>query len=412
MVMGSILAPGGLAQTATDAAVAGQPVVSSVVQQDFRFATWEGTRGSNIFLPERGSGWQIYAPLSLGTIVDLSGAAKWELSAKTGYVWSHHGTKGQEATYEGMVDTQLSAKVTLGGFAYISPFVGVVASVPTGESVLRGRQRFARMDPDLVEIGAYGAGFNLNPLVGFTFAPTTSFIVSPAIGYAWLGGFEREGGTLMLPAQIFPPNAPNDTVDPGDVLTASLNAAAKVGTWTVQGSFAYTSSTEVTRNGVAIGQKGGGYVANVAALYPVAPKLSLILNGSWGFNERDRIAKNTPPDGVLIVEPKNSNNHLLIGAVQPTYDLTDALRLGVTYSVLHRPENAYDIVELRYITARTKHSLGLTLDYDLSPTAVVSLSGSRYWLHEDAGTLTDLGNVPPELDFAGWTASVSGSVRF
>lgn len=398
----------GLAQ-----APSGEPKVTSSVTQDFRFATWEGTRGSNILAPERGEGWLVYAPLTAGMIAEFAGTAKWELAAKTGYVWSHHGTKGQEATYVGLVDTQLSAKVTLGGFTYISPFVGLVVSVPTGESVLPGQQRFARMDPDLVEIGAYGAGTNVNPLVGFVFAPTANFVIAPSIGYAWLGKFEREGGAVTPGGQVHPPGAPNDFVDPGDVLTASLNAAAKIGTWTVQGSFAYTSSTEVTRNGVAIGQKGAGYVTNIAALYPVASKLNLTLNGSWAFFEKDRIAKTQPPDGELTLEPKNGNSHLLIGAIQPTYDLTDRLRLGLTYSVLHRTENSYDIIEDRFIAARTKHSLGLTLDYTLSPTAIVTVTGSRFWLHEEPGALiSNFGNLPPEMDFTGWTASVAGAVKF
>lgn len=410
-VLAGFLAPHSLGQT-TDAPLAGEPTISSTVQQDFKFVTWEGARGSNIFLPERGEGWQLYAPLTLGMVADFSGAVRWEFAAKTGYVWSHHTTKGQEAAYEGMVDTQLAAKVTLGGFTYVRPFVGVVVNVPTGESVLPGQRRFVRMDPDLVEIGAYGTGVNVNPLVGFTFAPTANFVVSPSIGYAWLGKFEREGGTLMLPGIVFPPNAPNDTVDPGDVLTASLTAVAKLGTWTVQGSFAYTSSTEVTRNGIAIGQKGAGYVTNIAALYPLAPKFNLILNGSWAFNEKDKVQGGTIAD-PLVLEPKNINSHLLIGAIQPSYDLTDKLRLGVNYSILHRTENFYDIIELRYVAARTKHSVGLTLDYAWSPTATVGLSASRFWVHEEPGALVSgLGNLPPELDFTGWTVSVSASAKF
>jgi hypothetical protein len=395
----------------------GEPKVISSVAQDFRFVTWEGGRGSNIFLPERGEGWQLYSPLTAGMIVEFAGTAKWELAAKTGYVWSHHGTKGQDATYEGMVDTQLSAKVTLGGFTHISPFVGVVVSVPTGESILPGQQRFTRMDPDLVEIGAYGAGANVNPIVGFTFAPTANFIIAPSIGYAWRGKFEREGGTLVLTGEVLPPGAPNDVVDPGDVLTASLNAAAKVGTWTVQGSFAYTSSTEVTRNGVPIGQKGAGYVTSLTALYPVGPKLNLTLVGAWAYYQKDRIAKDLQnPDGELFLEPKNGNGHLLIGAIQPTYDLTDRLRLGMTYSILHRTENSYDIVEQRFIAARTKHSLGLTLDYALSPTAIVTMTASRFWVHDEPGMLfvnsIPPENVPPEMDFTGWTASVAAAVKF
>src|SRR5215510_3998181 len=159
------------------APTSGGEVVTSVVEQDFKFATWEGTRGTNIFKPQRGEGSQFYASLTGAMSANRANAALWELAARTGYVWSHHGTQGQEATYVGPTDTQLTAKVTLGGFAYVSPFVSVNTNVPTGDSFLPGQQRFARMDPDLVEIGTYGEGFNVNPAVGFTYAPTATLLI-------------------------------------------------------------------------------------------------------------------------------------------------------------------------------------------------------------------------------------------
>jgi hypothetical protein len=39
---------------------------STFADLDFRFSTWQGTRGTNVFAPERGKGTQYYAPLSLG----------------------------------------------------------------------------------------------------------------------------------------------------------------------------------------------------------------------------------------------------------------------------------------------------------------------------------------------------------
>jgi hypothetical protein len=426
----------GLGQTAAPAQpMAGQPAVSYVIQQDFRFITWEGTRGTNIFKPERGEGWQLYAPLIGGMVADFSGAARWELMARTGYVWSHHNTKGQEASYEGPVDTQLAAKVTLSGLPYISPFVGVVTNVPTGESFLPGQQRFGRMDPDLVELGAYGEGFNVNPLAGFTFALTPQFVLSPSIGYAWRGRFEREGGFISKiedgKAQVVDLTGTGVETDPGDPLTASLTSVAKIGAWTVEGSLSYVSQSEVKQNGVPVGQAGAGYVANVAARYPVAPSFSIILNGSWKLNEKNKIPKTAPSvdlpfgGGDLIEEAKNSNSHVLIGAIQPTFALTEKLALGVNYSILWRDQNYYNIIEDRFIPARTKHSAGLVLDYAFSKQAVISLSGSRYWVQEGAGpvgtvVVEDREDKPPvtsreilpERSYMGWTGALTAKIRF
>jgi hypothetical protein len=401
---------------------AGEAVVTSVIQQDFKFITWEGTRGTNIFQPERGEGAQFYAPLTAAMTANLANAAIWELAAKTGYVWSHHGTNGQEATYEGSTDTVLAAKVTIGGLTYISPFVSVSANVPTGESFLPGQRRLARMDPDLVELGAYGEGFNVNPAIGFTFAPTANFTLSPSIGYAWRGKFGREGGVATTNNNL------NDTkieADPGDVLQASLTAAAKIGAATLQGSFTYVSQSEVTMDGVPVGQAGAGYAASVRVLYPISPKLAVDLTGGWSFNERNKVPK-TPPSstlpfggGDLIEEAKNSNSHVLIGAIQPTYALTDHLALGVNYSFLWRDENYYNIIEDRFVPARVKHSLGVVLDYAVNKSTVISLSGSRFWVHDEAGPVGSQALLPgqapeplPERDYTGWTGALTARVQF
>src|SRR5262245_559374 len=338
----------------TDPLLAGQPTVVTVVNQDFRFVTWEGSRGTDIFSPERGKGSQLYAPLTLGTVVDFSGAARWELIAKSAYVWSNHATKGQEATYSGPTDTQLSATVSLGGFPYVRPLAGVVVNVPTGESFLPGQRRFLRMAPDLVEIGAYGEGLNINPIIGFTFSPIPQVTWTPSVGYAWRGAFDREGGKFVVIDKGFTPPDDVKTVDltstrvatdPGDVLTASLSTVAKFGNLSLESTTSFTSESEVTQNGIPVGRKGAGYISNLSGLYVVSPTFGIIFNGSWRFNEKNRVPMDLPSAGHpfgaggLIEEAKNSNSHVLIGGIQPTFVLSDNVRLGVNYSILHRTEN-------------------------------------------------------------------------
>ena len=352
----------------------GQPLVSATATQDFRFTSWSGTRGSNIFAPQSGKGSQIYVPSLAGLVVEWP-EAKWEVAAKTGYVWSSHRTPGQEASYNGPVDSQASLLVTL-GTSYLRPVLGVAVNIPTGESVLSGQRRLTRMDPDLVELGTYGEGFNITPSLGVTFAPSANFIVTPSIGYSWRGEFDRES---FVPATgLF---TGRHTIDPGDVLTASVSATAKVGTWIIQGSAGYTAELEVYRDGVAIGKKGDGAIANVAALYPVSDKVNVLLNGSWGYFGKNDV----PGSNGLVAELRNSNSHVFIGAIQPTYDLTDRLRIGFNYSFSYRNNNYYDIFQELYVPARTKHSVGPVLDYVIAPNATLSLAVSRFWVVQDTG---------------------------
>ena len=413
-------ATGATAQTnAVSPPLAGQPTVASAVQQEFKYYAWEGTRGTNVFEPERGKGSQLYAPITAGTVVDYAGSARWELAAKAGYVWSRHTTQGQEASLEHALDTQLSGSVTIASLGYIQPVIGIVANLPTGDSFLPGRQRFVRMDPDLVEIGAYGEGLNINPFVGFTVAPTANFILTPAVGYAWRGRFDKEGFDSTTGRTDL-----RESIDPGDVVTASLNTTAKIGAAIVQGSLAYTSESEVTKDGIPFGKKGAGYIANVATAIPVVPKFNVLLNGSWKFNERNEVLGLA---GTLVDEPKNSNSHVLIGVVQPTVDLSDKLRLGISYAILHRTENFYDIIEDRFIPARTKHAVGASLDFAPAPNALITLGLSRFWIRDDTGALlvtstftptgggpvtANTANLPPELHYQGWIGTISASVRF
>ena len=205
------------------------------------------------------------------------------------------------------------------------------------------------------------------------------------------------------------------------MLTASLSSVAKIGNWTIQGSVAYTSQSAVTQNGVAVGQAGAGYIANVAAQYPIAPTFGIVLNGSWRFSEKNKVPL-SPGGAQLIEEAKNSNSHVLIGAIQPTFVLTDKTQFALNYSILYRDENYYDIIEDRFIPARTKHSVGLLFDYALSKNAVITLSGSRFWVHEDAGPVSVTVQPPsgpptfeeflPERSYTGWAGSLSAKIQF
>ena len=79
------------------------------------------------------------------------------------------------------------------------PQFGVAVNLPTGTSYLPNNQRFARMDPDLVEVGSYGAGYNVNPTAGFVMGLNKDTAMSFSAGYAWQGAFMREAVTLRRP---------------------------------------------------------------------------------------------------------------------------------------------------------------------------------------------------------------------
>ncbi len=406
------------AEPAPASASSGTEKWSSFFDTDLRFSSWRGDRGTNVFSATPGKGTQYYAPISFGTTYQKSGTIRLDFRGKTGYVWSNHATSGQEANVEHFIDTQLSTKATFLNFETFRPYVGLAVNLPTGLTYLPGNQRFARMDPDLVEVGSYGAGYNYNPTIGLTFALNQSTDIAFGGGYAWRGTFEREAynsTTGTYDARV--------KIDPGDVFTVNASVASEVGAWDIYSSFAFMSETDIKRDGIPVGRKGAKYIADVDVIYQFNDRWALNLNGSWSFLEKDKVQGTS---GALITEPKNSNSHLLIGSIEPNYLIAPKTKIGLNYSVLYRINNYYDQIEEQFVPSKLKQSVGGSVFYSPSATTILKLRVSHFWVHEydgpllptvqvfNSGTLVSqtLGTAPPNMSFTGWAGALTGSIRF
>src|ERR1700744_3252272 len=123
----------------------------------------------------------------------------------------------QIARYEGPVDTQASFNLTFQNFETIQPLLGLALNLPTGNSSLPGNQRFTRMDPDLVDVGSYGVGFNINPTAGFIIGLNKTTAISLAAGYTWQGDFTREGIFQTAEPNPFGPPPPTVVLEAFDL---------------------------------------------------------------------------------------------------------------------------------------------------------------------------------------------------
>jgi opacity protein-like surface antigen len=395
---------------------------SAFTSNEVKYSTWTGTRGSNVFATDRGSGYQVYSPTTIGIDYVMPSQYKLETRLKGGYVYSVHNTAGQLARYEGPVDTQASFNLTLLSFDSIRPLLGLALNVPTGNSYLPGNQRFTRMDPDLVDAGSYGAGFNINPTAGFIIGLNETTALSLSAGYAWQGDFTKEGISLALTpdglSRIDRFDLKN-RVDPGDTFTANGNVSTSIGgSLVLIGSFAYMGESRTTIDGVASGRAGARFTSNGTLKYQFDPRWSIAVNMSWNFAEKSKIADGF---GDLILEPKNSNSHVVIGSIEPTYAATERLFLAVNYSFLYRDHNFYDPIEEQFSPAKQKHSVGGSATYALTPAASIVLRGSHSWVRQDDGPFVVTTFVPPPPAFAfqpptlkyeGWAASVAANLRF
>lgn len=281
------------------------------------------------------------------------------------------------------------------------------------------------MDPDLVEVGSYGVGFNINPTAGFIFGLSESTAVSISAGYTWQGDFTKEGirsAELVNPGGVPPTILVNTTdlkqrVRPGNSYTVNGNISSTFDSLALTGSFAYVGSSHGSIDGVVSGRAGAKFTANGTARYRFDDRTSLTLNLSWSFAE-----KNDIPNGLggLVTEPSNSNSHVFTGSIEPSYMLTDRLRIAANYSFLYRNHNYYDPLQQQFVPAKQKHLVGASATYALSDTASITLRGSRAWIEQNDGAflVTNFGPPqvlafqPPTLRYDVWAASISASARF
>ncbi len=112
---------------------------------------------------------------------------------------------------------------------------------------------------------------------------------------------------------------------------------------------------------------------------------------------------------------------MVIASIEPTYRVTDTLRLGVNYSYLYRDNNYYDQIQDQFIPAKQKHSVGGSATVALTPTANLTFRGSHAWIkQEDSAFLVTtftppppaFGFQPPALKFESWAASVAANFSF
>jgi hypothetical protein len=423
---------------------------SSFFEGNTQYWSWRGSRGPNVFEPVAGKGSQFYSPFLFGFDYQVPESYRLQVRAKTGYVHSNNATPGQQASIDTMIDTQTTFTWTDLSKEDYRTFVGLALNLPSGRTYLPNNLRFTRMDPDLVGVGSYGTGFNINPTAGVVFAATENTAVSVSAGYAWQGAFTRETlNPSSIPACPLPcPQAPPATpsfdaktrIDPGDVFTANINTSSIFGNLGVKSSFAYMPETDLKQDGVPIGRQGAKYVANLQLQYLFDQHWSIILNGSWSYTRRNKVP--AFPDGApyvfqvhnltpatqepaqiapLVWERKNSNSNVVIGSIEPVYAISERMSVSANYSVLWRDQNYYDFTEQQFIPSKLKQSVGGSWSYVISPGSSITVRGSYFWVHVDPGPfiVTAAGEVDAQpvliqdtQSYNGWFAMIGGSVRF
>jgi hypothetical protein len=424
-VLGGLVAASGAA-SAADMPVKATPaaVVSrtweATLASEVRYYAWRGDRGSpSTASTSAGSGSQLYVPYALQIAGKPAPDFNLVLLGRSGWVRSKQSTAGIAGEVETITDTVASATLTYLGLSGLQPFVALSVNAPTGKAALFGAEANARMDPDLVEIGSFGEGWNIGPTMGFNVPINASLMVTGSVGYTWRGSFDRERSS----AEIDPAVQALTSLDPGDVLTGTAAIAYQGGPWAWNVSGSVSEETKTVENGVDLYRAGRRYLASATLAYTWPARWGQTTwTGAYAHSNRNEVRFLNA--SALLTETFNTNSDLYRVGVQHLFIVAENFAIGPTGSYLHRNNNSYDAATLQFVPAKERWTAGGLARYAVSDRLTLNVRAEHVWVDEDErlapggqqfSVLANAfvaGSAVPAISSTGWMVAAGANAKF
>lgn len=356
--------PSAAAQTSTVTASEGW---DATLTTGVKYTSWRRTKGD---VGGAQTGAQTTAPVQL----DVTGKTipAWLLSfkAKTALYDSHRSFAGGalKGDKNGITDMLLSGRAAYLGYGGIVPFYELGLNLPTGDSLLRGNQKFTRMDPDLVDLPSYGEGFNVAQTAGVMFPVSYFSRITTGLGYTWRGAYDKEDFA----------NVSHD-VDPGNVYRAFVNYDYKNAAFNYGLNFTYARETAMQVDDADTFKSGDAFVVGGNAGYEWTPQARSSVSAQYATTRTDEVQTGAG----LADEPFNTNGPSLSLGAAHTQKVSDRLDVTGRVGYMRRFENEWSSAVADYLPARTKVSAGVDVTYQLTPDLSFSLSPQAFRLKDD-----------------------------
>jgi opacity protein-like surface antigen len=359
---------------------------------EVRYFSWRSTRGvptnalasGDVAGPVQGPGrgTEIYTPYA----AQLGGQSenyKVQLTARGGWVRATQSTAGLTGTISTATDTQMSGTFTYLGLNGVQPFASLDLNLPTGRTALTPDEVNARMDPDLVDIGSFGAGLNVGPTVGFNLPITDSLIFTASVGYTEMGGYDAEA-PLTAPTHA---SVGGSHIRPGNETTVTSAIGYQSDAWSGKLTGTISQDAATTIDGAPFVRPGRRYLVSGISAYnwPGTNFGTTTLNASVTHSNRNDVTYQCLLPGCpvgLVTEPFNTNSNLYRVSVDHMVKW-DKYAVGPTGSFLYRDNNAYIPTTVQFVPAKERWSAGLLAQY--APDKVFSFNArvERVWTHEN-----------------------------
>lgn len=383
-------------------------VWTTTANVDFRYFSWERTSGNPAGEPNQ-KGTQFYMPFGVSTTGQLSDAWKLELNGRGGYVNTSRSADPGDGIYRSAsvssaTDTVLGFTATYLDINGVVPFYSFNMNLPTGTASLGGFLPIARTDPDLVDVPAFGVGFNHSHTIGANIGIAPNTVLTLSAGYTNRGSFTRDSGAFGLPIIM------TETYKPADNFSVSAGLGMELGQLTLNLSTALSWENNSYLDGVEVSRNGFNVLLTGTGIYRWNDVNSTTLNLSFAHTEPNYVPTFVGPGfgPPLLLEPSNSNSNIFSAGLEHSVTLNPSTQIFGKGGYLYRDNNAYDPTNFVFIPAKTKVSAGGGLRYALNQSMLLNARAEKFWVVEQPYPAL----LTPEQKFEGWTVSVGGIVKF
>lgn len=327
----------------------------NVVETSFttHFVAWHGSKGS-------GRGFQSFTPLEL-SISGPAGEWSWMLGARSAFIASENQTTGARGSVRTLSDTVLQGQLTYEGNPLFQPFFTLAVNAPTGHASLRGNEKNAIMDRDLVFQTRFGEGWNINPAFGVSVPLSSELTATTAIGYNIRGRYKPDGDLGW-------------TFQPGGQIISSLGLQYLTREWLAALDIKIVRDTAPSKlDGIKYFFPGTSFTigGQIARQWNEQHSTSLQFNvTSTTHNKSFDLLS-----GLYARDQKNSNSNVYNVSIAHEYKLREHVSVFGRAEWLFRDRNLFQPESDFFVSAKTRYTVeaGLQARLTSSLNSMVSL---------------------------------------
>lgn len=367
---------------------------SSVTMAQEMNVNWAASAETNFYsweVKDRNlSGYQFVTPVNLSTTTSIPNLMTINAGIRTAHIFSNNRSEGAIGSVENVSDTSLNFAFSYDAF-WIKPWVSLDINAPTGKSTLKGQEKNAIMDPNLVGQTRFGEGVNLSPAAGFVFELTNNDVVSIGASHNIKGKYTPDGDA-------------NIVLDPGDIYTATLQYQRLTRDSMTSLGMVYSEEDVTKLAGINVFQPGKRFDVNASHAQRFWQQHTV--SGFFRYSNMDKNKRFDPFLGSFTAEERDGAGDVFFMGCNYTYQYDRRLSGGVGFDYLLREANQYQVGNDLFLPNRDKWSVNVFSSYML--TENLGLKGRvSYFEMVDQQT-----SFRPTTEYTGVTASIGAFIQY